>query len=205
MKANHRYSLFALAIAVVLSSGCSEYTRQGRSPAQLVIVSLLTQRGTGTVPTSGFAAGPLLSDVPNVTNNEKVFDDFGQAVFGQIMKDPGTLGDAAPTALNLITVTDYEVKYRLANGRNTPGVDVPFPVRGAMTAMLQPPGSANASATVVFELVRHVAKVEAPLASLGVNPVVVTMIADVTFYGHDQAGNSVSATGSVQINFGNFS
>ncbi len=34
--------------------------------------------------------------------------------------------------------------------------------------------------------------------------VVLTVIADVTFYGRDQAGNAVSATGSVQINFANF-
>jgi hypothetical protein len=26
----------------------------------------------------------------------------------------------------------------------------------------------------------------------------------VTFYGHDQAGNEVSATGSIQVDFGNF-
>jgi hypothetical protein len=106
----------------------------------------------------------------------------------------------APTPLNEITVTEYEVRYRLPNGRNTPGVDVPYPLRGALTMTVP---AANVS-TGVFELVRHVAKLEPPLATIGVTPVVLTTIADVTFFGRDQAGNHVSTTGSVQVNFANF-
>jgi hypothetical protein len=52
--------------------------------------------------------------------------------------------------------------------------------------------------------VRHVAKLEAPLAFLGRTPEVLTMLAEVTFYGRDQAGNDVTANGTVQINFANF-
>ena len=55
-----------------------------------------------------------------------------------------------------------------------------------------------------FELVRHVAKLEAPLAVLGLGSQILTMIAEVTFYGHDQAGNELSATGNIQITFANF-
>jgi hypothetical protein len=36
------------------------------------------------------------------------------------------------------------------------------------------------------------------------SPAIITMIADVTFYGQDRVGNDVSATGSIQIDFGNF-
>ena len=91
------------------------------------------------------------------------------------------------------------MRYRLLNGRNTPGVDVPHPVRGALTLTV-PTGGLG---TGVFELVRHIAKVEPPLGAIGT--VVLTTIADVTFYGRDQAGNRVSTSGSVQINFANFS
>ena len=63
---------------------------------------------------------------------------------------------------------------------------------------------ANQTGTGVIELVRHVAKLEAPLFVLGSSPEVLTMIAEVTFYGRDQAGNDVSASGNVQINFANF-
>ena len=59
-------------------------------------------------------------------------------------------------------------------------------------------------ARLSIELVRHVAKLEAPLFVLGSSPEVLTMVAEVTFYGRDQAGNDLSASGNVQINFANF-
>jgi hypothetical protein len=40
---------------------------------------------------------------------------------------------------------------------------------------------------------------------LASNPVFLTTLAEVTFYGRDQVGNDVSVTGLIQINFGNFS
>jgi hypothetical protein len=61
------------------------------------------------------------------------------------------------------------------------------------------------SVTAEFDLVRVIAKQEPPLAALKNSFVVLTVIADVTFFGRDQAGNTASVTGSVQINFGDFS
>jgi hypothetical protein len=193
-----RGSVVAVALAVTAASGCGEFARASRAPAQLVIVSILTASSSGSVPTTGFTSGPLLSDVVTATG---VFDDFGQVTFRTILRDPGAPGVVlAPTPLNDITITEYEVRYRLPNGRNAPGVDVPHPVRGALTLTV-PVGSL---ATGVFELVRHVAKLEPPLATLNTNLIVLTTIADVTFFGRDQAGNRVSAMGSVQVNFAQF-
>ena len=45
---------------------------------------------------------------------------------------------------------------------------------------------------------------EAPLAQLLGSAIVITTIADVTFYGQDQVGNQVTVTGSIQIDFGDF-
>lgn len=201
---NVRHRILAAAVVVALTaSGCGEYVRQGRSPAQLVIVSLLAARSTSSAVPTTFASGPLLSDVPDVSAGETVFDDFGQVVLRLVLRDPGNAATVAtPTPLNEITITSYRVEYRRSDGRNAPGVDVPFPFTGALT--LTVPTSGN-SAGGVFELVRHVAKLEAPLAPLGGSVVVLTVIADVTFFGRDQAGNAVSATGSVQVNFANFS
>ncbi len=36
------------------------------------------------------------------------------------------------------------------------------------------------------------------------NPTIITTIADVTFYGQDLVGNEIQATGSIQVDFGNF-
>jgi hypothetical protein len=191
----------AALVAAVLSSGCGEFARQSQSPSQLVIDGILTARGAGAVPTT-FESGPLLSDVPAA--GETVFDDFGQATLRVILRDPGpSASPTAPSSLNDVTITRYTVTYTRAggpNGQNTPGVDVPRPIDGAVTFTV-PVGQAGAG---VVELVRHVAKLEAPLAVLGSSPEVLTMIAEVTFHGRDQAGNDLSATGSVQINFANF-
>ncbi len=198
-----RGGVAAVLVAAMLSSGCGQFARQSQSPSQLVIVSILTGGGEDGVPTL-FTSGPLLSDVPDTNLGQAVFDDFGQATLRVILKDPGpSASPTAPSSLNDVTITRYTVTYTRSggpNGQNTPGIDVPQPIDGAVTFTIR----VDEVATAVIELVRHVAKVEAPLAALGNGNDVLTMIAEVTFHGRDQAGNELSATGSVQINFANF-
>ena len=189
----------AVIIAVLTASGCSEMERNaGQSPSRLTIMSILTASGTGAVATS-FVSGPLLSDVEDADGG--IFNDFAQVNMRVTLRDIGAPGvSAAPTQLNDVTISRYRVTYRRSDGRNTPGVDVPRSFDGALTLTIP----AGGTGTAVIELVRHVAKVEAPLAGLVNNFVVLTTIADVTLFGRDLAGNEVSATGSVQIDFANF-
>ncbi len=193
----------AVLVAAVLSSGCGEFASQSQSPSQLVIVSILTGGGEDGVPTL-FASGPLLSDVGDINLGQAQFDDFGQATLRVLLKDPGPSGTpTAPSNLNDVTITRYTVAYKRfggTEGQNVPGVDVPQPIDGAVTFTVR----VDETATAVIELVRHVAKIEAPLAALATGNDVLTMIAEVTFHGRDQAGNGLSATGTVQINFANF-
>ena len=56
----------------------------------------------------------------------------------------------------------------------------------------------------MIEVVRHIAKAEAPLAALISDVDVITAIATVTFYGQDQAGNNVKVSADIQVNFANF-
>jgi hypothetical protein len=156
--------------------------RSTRSPGILVVNSLLDPGGNGV----------LVSD-PIV--NGTVFNDLATASLSVIMKD-----FTAPTSTNnRVTINRYHVLYRRADGRNTPGVDVPFPFDGAATATIE----ANGSQSVSFEIVRHVAKKESPLVQLINELRVINAIADVTFYGQDLVGNDVSATGHIQIDFAN--
>jgi len=180
-------------VSTVVVAGCGEFARSSQSPSQLVIVSLLTARGTGTTTPTTFSGGPLTSDVPNFSAGEAVFDDFGQAVLRVIMRDQGT--GTTPTPLNDVTITQYRVVYR-----GTAGLDVPRPINGAMTLTVP----ASGTATGIFEIVRHVAKLEPPLSNVSLGTAVLSTIADVTFFGRDQAGNEVSVTGVVPINFANF-
>ena len=187
-----------VGIAVLLSSGCGDFVRQSRSPSQLVINSLLAASGSGTVPTA-FVSGPLLSDVVAATGT--IFDDFGQVTMSAILRDQGTTA-VTPTAVNDVTITRYRVVYRRSDGRNQPGLDVPYSFDGGMSVTV--PAGGGATVTTVFELVRHVAKAEAPLLALRSSAVVLSTIAEITFFGRDQAGNEMSVTGSVQVNFANF-
>jgi hypothetical protein len=77
---------------------------------------------------------------------------------------------------------------------------VPYAFDGGVTGTVPPGGTA----TLSFELVRHTAKKESPLVQLIENPTIIATIAEITFYGQDQVGNDVSATGMLQVNFGNF-
>jgi len=186
---------FALLTSLsVLVSGCG-VAEQGPS-ASLVSITQL-QAGRGSTTTTTFAGAPLLSDV--ITNGS-VFDDLGQVTMSMRLKDPGVPGITnAPSPLNDVTFTRYHVAYRRSDGRNTPGVDVPFAFDGASTFTVSSQGG-----TATFELVRHVAKAEAPLKALVADFTVITTIADVTFFGKDQAGKNVTITGSIQVNFGDF-
>jgi hypothetical protein len=55
-----------------------------------------------------------------------------------------------------------------------------------------------------FTIVRNIAKLEAPLAALAASPVIISTIAEVTFYGTDQTGREVSAVARISIDFANF-
>jgi hypothetical protein len=124
---------------------------------------------------------------------------MGTATFRLALKDIGN-GSIAPTTNNEVTITRYRVTYRRADGRNTPGVDVPYAFDGAATGTVR----TGATLGLAFELVRHIAKEESPLVQLGSNSAIITTIADITFYGRDQVGNDISATGYIQVDFGNF-
>ncbi len=106
----------------------------------------------------------------------------------------------SPTSNNQITINRYHVDFTRADGRSVEGVDVPRAFDGAVTASIP----ANGSASVPFELVRHLSKSESPLVQLINNSNVLATIAVVTFYGTDAVGNVVSAVGQVTVNFGNF-
>ena len=91
------------------------------------------------------------------------------------------------------------MEYRRTDGRNTPGLDVPHSFSGAGTLTIP----AGGSGTFPFELVRHDAKLESPLVQLVKYLEVINVIATITFFGHDQVGIDLSATGSISIAFAN--
>jgi len=195
-----------VALVSAISAGCGDVVRQGRAPVQLVIMSLAAASGATPDDFGGTLRSDVVTLVEQTVNGQQVdvpttFNDIAEVTMSLILKDPGQPGaPATPTNINQVTVTRYRVVYRRSDGRNTPGTDVPFPFDSGVTFTVPQEGSVSAG----FQLVRHTAKHEAPLAALQFNPDVISTIAEVTFYGRDQAGNDVSATGLIGIDFGNF-
>jgi hypothetical protein len=199
---------FLCATAVVAAAtSCGDVVREGRSPVFLVINTLQAAPGNRPNQFGGF----LLSDViTNVTSPAPcsttapcptVFNDVGQAALSLALKDVGTPGTpSAPTTNNTVTINRIHIAYRRADGRNTPGVDVPYAIDVAATGTVPTSGTL----TLSFEIVRHVSKEESPVVQLISSATIITTLADVTFYGQDRVGNAVTVTGTIQIDFGNF-
>jgi hypothetical protein len=198
--------LFGPVVLLAATASCGDVVRDGRAPVFLVIDSLTGAQGGGTK--SGTFSGTLTSDViTNVTSPAPcttqapcptIFNDLGRVTLRLSPKDTTNL--ASPTTNNQVTITRYHVIYRRADGRSTPGVDVPYAFDGAVTGTVP----FNGFVTLTFELVRHIAKEESPLIQLMSSAVVLSTIAEVTFYGTDQVGNAISVTGLMTIDFGNF-
>jgi hypothetical protein len=181
----------AAALAAPLAS-CTAGQTAGVSPSYLII----NQLGGASGADADTFTSSLRSDV---LTEGSIFEDPGRVILSLGLKDPGTAeSPTAPTTANFITVTRYHVRYLRSDGRNTPGVDVPYPFDGALTATV-----GDAGATAFLTLVRIQAKVESPLAGLVAQggQVAISTIAEVTFYGKDQAGRDVSVTGNISVTF----
>ena len=197
------------AALIAATTSCGSVVRDGRSPVILVVDSVLGIRGAVA---AGTATSSLNSDVFSIVTTggscsqatpcPTVFADNGQAGLHLALKDIGLPGATtpAPSSNNSVTITRVRVSYRRTDGRNQEGVDVPFAFDTASTATIP----STSTVTMGFPLVRVQAKQESPLVQLRTGAQVLSMIADVTFYGQDLVGNAVSATGSISIDFANF-
>lgn len=191
--------------AVLASAGCGETARAGRSSAILIIGAIEAASGADPTRFGNVLNSDVETLVQTTVNGQTVrvptvFNDPATVTLRAEMKNP--LAPTSPGALNDITITRYQVRFRRSDGRNTPGVDVPYGFDGAFTITVPVSGSAQGG----FDIVRHQNKREPPLSNMkgGGGAQLLTVIAEVTFYGTDQAGNEVSATGALSINFADF-
>lgn len=205
MRARILRSVLLIAVSGAVAGGlsCTSAVRQGTGSSYLIIESLQGVEGQ-----SGEEGTVLRSDVVAIVTEQidgqevrfpVIFDDLGLVSFRVGLKDVGTPDSpTSPTSNNLITVNRYKVTFTRTDGRNTPGVDVPHPFEGAFTVTV---GAESAEAA--FTLVRIAAKSEPPLRSLrgGGGQFSISTIAEITFYGQDQTGHAVTATGSISVEF----
>lgn len=197
------WGVAAIALAIGASVGCTASQFSGQSSSYVIIQSL--QGASGAAPDE--FGGTLASDVQTLVdvdvNGQQVqrptiYEDFGRVVMQLAMKNPPAAGGLEPTTMNFITLNRYRVAFVRADGRNSPGVDVPYPFDGAITATV-----GGDPVTVSMPLVRIQSKLELPLLTLvgGGGALAISTIAEVTFYGADQTGREVSVSGRISVNF----
>ena len=179
---------------LLVLSACGVGRPIGTSPALLLISTLEGRPGTASV--EGTFSHTFASDVMTAG---RVVDDVGRVTLGLALRDPGTIElPSRPSPVNAVALDRYRVRYIRSDGRNLAGVDVPHAFDGALTLRVGPDG-----ATGSLVLVRAQAKLEAPLVGLRdfQGAIVLSTLAEVTFYGRDQAGHAVTASGLVGVNF----
>ena len=192
--------LGALAMSAAMAGCGGEFVRDSQSPVRLVVSNLESKE-----------QNTLLSDVIRMVTSPapcsttspcaSVFNDMATVELTLLLRDPGSPATpSSPSLLNQVTVERYRVKFRRADGHNVPGVDVPYDFDSAFTMTVPATGVGEGT----FQIVRHSAKEEAPLRSLRFSNDIISTIAEVTFFGRDQAGNEISATSFMGVDFGDF-
>ena len=202
---NRTLKLFIGVMCAVLTASCgSELLRTGRSPVFLQILQI--EAAAGNTPDE-FVAN-LQSDVQVIVEvtvggvtvqQPTIFNDLARISLAVVAKDQT---GATTSSLNAVTITRYRVNFRRSDGRNTPGLDVPYGFDGATPLTIDAGGTGQ----VIFDIVRHQMKLDPPLRNLvgfrGIG--FIHTIAEITIWGHDQNGNEVSVSGSMDVQFSDF-
>jgi hypothetical protein len=125
------------------------------------------------------------------------FNDNGVVTMRAILKD----NTQVASVINDVTFERYRVTFVRADGRNVAGVDVPYPFDGAINFTVRVTGEEFERG---FLLVRHQAKAESPLRELTQSAFLLSVIAQIDFYGRDGAGRTIQVTGYMNVTFGDF-
>jgi len=182
-----RASRMALLAALGLAGCTADYAKVGNAPVQLIIAAI--------------SPNPMSSEV---LLGGSICADFATLAVANRAKNPNVTVPQVPQA---IIVNRYEVSYYRSDGRAQQGVDVPYSISGALTASFDAKTSGTDDVTI--EVVRRQAKLEPPLIQLrtdggGGQALIVTMFAKVTLYGQTIAGQNVTASGNMQIDFADY-
>ena len=109
------------------------------------------------------------------------------------LKEPETIG-LGPSYKNRIVLHSYDVRYSYVD--STAGVSgTPADFRGEMSEALD----IDSLVDVSFVIIREQAKAEIPLSNIINTNELLEVVATVTFYGDDIAGNPVQATAYLTI------
>ena len=190
------------ALLLLQLSGCTATSSEDNDTTNtfITIVAMVGQSFDGTTQVEG---SDVFSDVCITTEDNPttcvVSNDNGIVT---MQAQPKNLTDVS-SLVNDIVFTRYRVTFVRADGRNVPGVDVPYPFDGVANFRVPVDGT---EVTRVFMLVRNQAKLESPLnelTRLG-GSLVISTIARVDFFGQDLAGRQLQVTGFINVTFADY-
>jgi len=172
----------ALALGLGLWGCAADYVTGSDATVNLIILSIND-------------GAQLDSDVREGENSNVVCENEVDVQVTALNKNPNGPQAAASTVI----LESYTVRYSRSDGRGTEGFDVPYRVTGTLTQ------SVGVGDTVTFplEVVRRPAKLDPPLNNI-FQTTILTVSAEVTLYGRTIPGQLVSASGRLQIDFGDF-
>jgi hypothetical protein len=176
-----------MALLTLALSGCGtpSYVTDSQASVLLIVASI----NDGAV---------LDSDVRNGVDSNVICPDTVEVQVAVRNKNPGAV---APSVPNAVLIQRYAVDYFRSDGRGEHGVDVPFPITGALASAVDV--AESGTIPIPIEVVRRQAKLENPLSGItGFD--IVTMFANITISGETVSRDSVTASGRLQIDFANF-
>ncbi len=134
----------------------------------------------------------------DVIYKDSVVNDVADITFSNDLLNQSV----SPSFFNNVIMTRYRVTYLRSDGRNTPGIDVPYPFDEVMNIEIPASGTASTGITIV----RAQAKLESPLYELrtGGSESVISTQAKLDFWGHDLAGRNLTTTGYLEVLFANW-
>ena len=196
-----------VGVAAAMTACVPDWARENETGLLMDIVGITTFAGGVGGGTEG---STLLSDV------DPDFNDDARIQVSLYRKNP-TIEDV--THLEDVRLESYQVRYFRSDGHSVEGVDVPNRITGPINSvrLITPATSTEFVSEIFITLVRHQAKHEAPLANLiGIIPTstgglffpgqgLITTVAEVTVFARQMTtGEPLSATGRVQVTFGDF-
>ncbi len=176
-----KLKILVLIIAALFLASCVAKEKDSTSASFLVLNSL-----TGNDMDGKAGSTTVFSDV--LTNSGSIYNDNGVAEVTAQLFDP-----AIPivTPYMNVVVDQVDVEFKRPDGRNVEGVDVPYRFIQPMNMLVE----IDADVQIPFVLIRHVAKLEAPLLALREienQSKVLQLVAKVTFHGKDVGGHRIT-------------
>lgn len=181
-------TLFTSAVLALHLASCTP------DPRAIILIDSIDAIGPDGEPVgelySDVCAGPppgcvAVNDNALVTMSARVEDPF---------KHVAKFGD--------ITIERYRVTYIRSDGRNVPGVEVPFGFDAAANFRVP----VDSTVTHQIMVVRPQAKLEPPLRNLAFNggAIAISVTAQIDFFGTDTQGRQHAVQGALDITFADF-